>query len=85
MTFSDIYCCHCLFKRKNLPFEKLKFFGWGQQAEILTYLVNSSSKTFETAVSYDARKYEDGKKIKFYHIFEVLYALISTRIKLFFN
>ena len=83
-TFTDIYCCHCLFIRKNLPLDKLKIYGWGQQAEILTYLAKFSSKIFETSVNYNARRYAEGKKIRFYHIFEVIYVLIVTRIKLFF-
>ena len=83
-TFTDIYCCHCLFRRTNLNYNELKIFGWGQQAEILTYLSRSSSKIFETAVNYDARKYGEGKKIRFYHVFEVIYVLLFTRIKLFF-
>ena len=43
-TFSDIYCCYCLFERKNLQVEKIKSNGWGQQAEILTYLVKIAQK-----------------------------------------
>ena len=84
-TFTDIYCCHCLFKKKNLPVSKLKSFGWGQQAEILTYLSNNSKKIYETSVSYDGRKYIEGKKIRYYHIFEVIYWIVSTKIKTLFN
>ena len=84
-TFSDIYCCHCLFKRNNLPINNLKSYGWGQQAEILTYLVNNSNKIFEAAVSYDGRKYQEGKKIRFYHVFEVIYWILFTKIKVLFK
>ena len=63
-TFTDIYCCHCLFTRKNLNINNLKSFGWGQQAEILTYLVNSSFKIYETSVNYDGRKIFRRKKNK---------------------
>jgi len=84
-TFSDIYCCHCLFRRKNLPVNNLKSYGWGQQAEILTYLVNNSNKIFEAAVSYDGRKYQEGKKIRFYHVFEVIYWILFTKIKVLFK
>ena len=84
-TFTDIYCCHCFFKKENLPVSKLKSFGWSQQAEILTYLSNNSKKIFETSVNYDARKYFEGKKIKYYHIVEVIYWIIFTKIKILFN
>ena len=63
-TFTDIYCCYCLFKRDLLEPKKLKSYGWGQQAEILTYLVNKESKLFEIGVNYNGRTYSEGKKIR---------------------
>ena len=84
-TFTDIYCCYCLFERKKLIVSKLRSFGWGQQAEILTYLSNKSTKIFEISVNYDARKYSDGKKIKYYHIFEIIYWIVYTKLRIFFN
>ena len=80
-TFTDIYCCYCLFRRDNLLISDLKCFGWGQQAEILTYLVNKSNKIYETSVNYDGRRYLEGKKIRYYHVLEVIYWIISTKIK----
>ena len=80
-TFTDIYCCYCLFRRNNLSISDLKCFGWGQQAEILTYLVNKSNKIYETSVNYDGRKYLEGKKIRYYHVLEVMYWIISTKLK----
>ena len=80
-TFTDIYCCQCLFKKKNLPINKLKCFGWGQQAEILSYLSKNSKKIYETSVSYNGRKYDEGKKIRYYDIFGILYQIIITKFK----
>ncbi len=45
-TFTDIYCCHCLFKRDLLNAQKLKSKGWGQQAEILSHIVKKSKKNY---------------------------------------
>ena len=83
-TFSDIYCCYCLFNRKNLNFDILRSYKWGQHAEILTYLSKNSKNIFETSVNYNARKYNEGKKIRFYNVIEVIYWIILTRIKTFF-
>jgi len=83
-TFSDIFCCYCLFEKQKLPIHKLKSFSWGQHAEILTYLSKNSNKIYETAVNYDGRKYSEGKKIRYFHIFEILYCIIVTRIKILF-
>ena len=84
-TFTDIYCCHCLFKRKNLPILKLQSLGWGQQAEILTYLSLNSKKIYDIGINYNARTYSEGKKIRFYHIFEIVYWILITKIRVFFN
>ena len=83
-TFTDIYCCYCLFKKNYIKPEKLKSIGWGQQAEILTYLVRESSKIYEIAVNYNGRTYKDGKKIKYYNVFEVIFWIVYTKIKTLF-
>ena len=84
-TFTDICCCYCLFERKNLPVSSLKSNGWGQHGEILTHLSNNSIKTIEMSVNYKGRGYSGGKKIHYYHIFEVIYWIILTRIKILFK
>jgi glycosyltransferase involved in cell wall biosynthesis len=68
-TFTDIYCCYILFVKENLPINKLKSHGWGQQAEILTYLSKNSNLIYEIGVNYNARKYNEGKKIRYFNIF----------------
>ena len=83
-TFTDIYCCYCMFKKNLIDTNNLKSFGWGQQAEILTYAINRRSKLFEIAVNYNARNYEDGKKIRYYDVFSVIYWIIFTKIKKYF-
>jgi len=80
-TFTDIYCCYCMFKRELINADKLKCNNWGQQAEILTYVVNKKSKIFEIGISYHGRTYEEGKKIKYYDVFSVIYWIIFTKIK----
>jgi len=84
-TFSDIYCCYCLFKRENLKINNLKSFGWGQHAEILSYVYKKSNKVFEIGVNYNARNYSEGKKIKYKHVFEVIYWIFLVRIKNIIN
>ena len=83
-TFTDIYCCYCMFKRNLINTNNLKCYNWGQQAEILTYLINKNSKIFEIGVNYHGRNYNEGKKIRYYDVFSVIYWIISTKIKKFF-
>ena len=83
-TFTDIYCCYCMFKKELLNIDELKSFGWGQQAEILTYIVSKKTKIFEIGVNYNARTYVEGKKIRYYDVFSVIYWIVITKIKKFF-
>ena len=80
-TFTDIYSGYLIFDISKIDLSKLRFFGWGQQAEILTYLVKNSSKIYETPISYYGRTYEEGKKIRFTSVFKVFMAIIVTRFR----
>lgn len=70
-----------MFKKNLIDVNNLKCNNWGQQAEILTYVVNKSSKIFEIGVNYHGRTYKEGKKIRYYDVFSVIYWIFSTKIK----
>ena len=80
-TFTDIYCCYCMFKKDLINVNNLKCNNWGQQAEILTYVVSKSSKIFEIGVNYNGRTYKEGKKIRYYDVFSVIYWMFLAKIK----
>ena len=80
-TFTDIYCCYCMFKKELSNVDKLKCNNWGQQAEILTYVVNKKSKIFEIGISYHGRTYEEGKKIGLKDAFIALKTIILYSLK----
>ena len=80
-TFTDIYSGYLIFDISRINLSKLRFFGWGQQAEILTYLVKNSTKIYETPISYYGRTYEEGKKIRFSSVFKVFMAIVITRFR----
>ena len=81
-TFTDIYSGYIIFKRKLINTEKLKFYGWGQQAEILTYLKKKSKKIYEAPISYKGRTYEEGKKINIYAMAPVIFAIVWTKLRI---
>ena len=83
-TFSDIYCCYCMFKKDLIDVRRLKCNGWGQQAEILTYVVSKNTKIYEIGIDYHGRTYEEGKKIRYFDVFNVIFWIITTRIRKFF-
>ena len=84
-SFSDICCCTCLFKRNILPINKIKSYSWGQHLEILTYVNANSQLKKEIFVSYDGRSFSSGKKIRYWDVFEIIYQIIKTKIKIFIN
>ena len=84
-TFTDIYCCYCLFKKEKINVNLLKSYGWGQQAEILTFLVSKSKKIYELSVNYNARTYNEGKKIRYFNFFEVVYWMLITKLRTYIN
>ena len=75
-TFTDIYSCYACFKKNLLDFNSLKTSGFEQHAEILCKVVKKGKKFYEIPISYNGRNLDEGKKIKFYHIFGVIYQII---------
>jgi len=78
-TFTDIYCCYICFKKKLLDVEKLSSFGFSQHAEVLCLLVKNGKKFYEVPIDYNGRTLQEGKKIRFYHIFSIFYQIIKSR------
>ncbi len=78
-TFTDIYCCYIFFKKDLIKSDRLKSNGFEQHAEILCKLVKNGNKFFEVPVNYNGRTINEGKKIRFYHIFAIIYQMIKNR------
>ena len=79
-TFTDIYSCYACFKKELLDPNELKSEGFEQHAEILCKVVKKGKKFYEVPINYNGRSHEEGKKIKFYDIFFVLYQIFKERI-----
>ena len=78
-TFTDIYSCYACYKKDLLNEKDLITKGFEQHAEILCKVVRKGKRFYEVPISYNGRTYDEGKKIKFYHIFSVLYRIIVER------
>ena len=79
-TFTDIYSCYACFKKNLLDNEIIKTNGFEQHAEILCKVVKNGKIFYEVPINYNGRSHEEGKKIKFYHIFSVIYQILVGRI-----
>jgi len=80
-TFTDIYSCYACYKKDLLNEKKLETKGFEQHAEILCKVVKSGKMFYEIPISYNGRSHEEGKKIKFYHIFSVLFRIVFERFR----
>lgn len=80
-TFTDIYSCYLLFRRTLIDPAKLRTNGWEQQGEILAKCVKKSTANYEVPISYHGRTYEEGKKIRAYHIISVLATIFAERFR----
>ena len=79
-TFTDIYSCYACFKKNLLDNEIVKTNGFEQHAEILCKVVKNGKIFYEVPINYNGRSHEEGKKIKFYHIFSVIYQILVGKI-----
>ena len=53
--------------------------GFEQHAEILCKVIKNGHKFYEVPISYNGRNASEGKKIKAYHFFLVLFEIIKRR------
>ena len=78
-TFTDIYSCYFAFKKELVDEKLLKTNGFEQHAEILCKVIKKGDKFYEVPISYNGRNLSEGKKIRAYHFFLVLYEIIKQR------
>ncbi len=78
-TFTDIYSCYFAFKKELINEKDLKTNGFEQHAEILCKVIKKGDKFYEVPISYNGRNLSEGKKIRAYHFFLVLYEIIKQR------
>ena len=79
-TFTDVYSCYLLYRRKLIDPRDLRADGWEQQAEILSRAVAGAKSMFEVPISYYGRTYAEGKKIKAHHAITILWTIVVRRV-----
>jgi len=80
-TFTDVYSCYFCFKKSLLDEKNLITQGFEQHAEILCKVIRKGKIFYEIPISYNGRTHDEGKKIKFYHFFTVVFRILVERIK----
>ncbi len=79
-TWTDIYSCYLLYRKRLIDPDQLQTNGWNQQAEILGKLCKKELQLYEVPISYNGRSYKEGKKIRWYHTIKVIYTIIIVRL-----
>lgn len=77
---TDIATCYKLFKKELIEKINLNEVDFSIEVEILAKLINLSKNYIEVPISYKARSYEEGKKIKFKDGFKYIVAIFKYRI-----
>ena len=78
-TFTDIYSCYFAFKKELINANTLSQNGFAQHAEILCKVVKRGNKFYETPINYNGRTKLEGKKIRYYHFFNVIKEILLRR------
>ena len=76
VAFTDIFSCYLLYRRSLLGPEELITLGWEQHAEIMTLVVPRARRMYEVSVSYYGRSYDEGKKIRAYHVIPMVWTIL---------
>ena len=79
-TFTDIYSCYLVYRRKLVDPNDIHTRGWEQHAEILSHAVRASQSMYEVPINYFGRTYGEGKKIRAYHTAAIIWTIVRTRL-----
>jgi glycosyltransferase involved in cell wall biosynthesis len=79
-TLHDIYTCYKMIRREHLVGLELSSDGFEFDAELVAKLLKRNLVVFEVPIAYYGRSYEQGKKIRWYHTYRVIWNLLKYRI-----
>lgn len=83
---SDIASCYWLIETKNLQSMNLTQKGFSIEVEVLSKSIKKEMKIIEVPIHYEARSYEDGKKINFMDGINILSKIIIfSKVVSFFD
>ena len=84
LNLSDMETCYKAFKREIIQSIKIEEKRFGFEPEITAKIAKRNFRIYEVGISYYGRTYKEGKKIRYYDVFSVIYWMFSAKIKNFF-
>ncbi|MCD6351793.1 MAG: glycosyltransferase family 2 protein, partial [Armatimonadetes bacterium] len=79
-SLSDVLTCYKVFRRRLVSAEELKSSGFSFDVELPARLVRARARIFEVPIYYGARGLHEGKKIRWWHAFSILWAILRFRV-----
>jgi len=80
LNLTDMETCYKVFKKDVIKSISIKENRFGFEPEITAKISKLNCKIFEVGISYNGRKYEDGKKIGWRDGFRALYCIVKYNI-----
>ena len=78
-TLTDVMTCYKAFSKDCIKDIKIKSNGFSVEPELTAKILKKNARLYEIPISYYGRSYKEGKKIRFYHGFGALWALLKFR------
>ena len=78
-TLTDVTTCYKAFRRDFIKDMKIKSDGFAIESELTAKILKKEARLYEMPISYYGRSYKEGKKIKFYHAFGIIWALLKYK------
>lgn len=79
-NITDIATCYKMFPSNFFKNTKFNEKGFAIEVELIAKYLKLSKEIIEVPISYNARSYKEGKKIKFLDFFKYLFSIIKYRI-----
>ena len=77
---SDMETCYKVFTREVAGKLRLQSRGWGFDPEITAKILKRGYRIYEVPISYNGREFVEGKKLRWYDGFLVLWTLLKYRL-----
>ncbi len=78
-TLTDVTTCYKAFRRDFIKDIRIKSDGFAIESELTAKILKKEARLYEMPISYYGRSYKEGKKIKFYHAFGIIWGLIKFK------
>lgn len=78
-TLTDVTTGYKAFRRDFIKDIKIKSNGFAIESELTAKIMKKNARLYEMPISYYGRSYKEGKKIRFYHAFGIIWALLKFK------